>query len=226
MKNKYNIKYYPFLNRGEWADLKLKELINELPNSIVSDIGAGFGWFGEKVKSNGLELQTFDLLKKNSNVIVWDLNYQAPIGVKAPGFIVMLEVIEHLSNPEQAIKNISDHINDDGYIVISSPNPFYSKNKFELLFNNRFYAFQTKHLIEHHVYIPLPHVLEFHMNNQGFQLIEHVILGKNDPPKLDFNFNYIKGFFRYIIEKILSGSVDLTKGSTQAFLFKKSILND
>tara|TARA_R100000935_G_C2838765_1_gene169769 strand:- start:590 stop:1261 length:672 start_codon:yes stop_codon:yes gene_type:complete len=222
MKDKLNIKYYPLLNRGDWAQLKLEEVLTELPNLVVSDIGAGFGWFGDIVKKNGLELQSFDQVRKNSNVIIWDLNYPAPPLIKSPGFIVMLEVIEHLSNPELSIKNISNHIAEDGYIVMSSPNPFYSKNKFEFLFKNRFYAFQKKHLIEHHVFLPLPHVVKFYMKNYGFELIEYAVLGKNDLPKMEFKLNYLKSLLRFWVEKILIGNSVVTKGNTQAFLFKKS----
>ena len=49
------IKVYENYDRGDWALLKLDELINKLPNSIVSDVGAGFGWFRDAVNKRKLE---------------------------------------------------------------------------------------------------------------------------------------------------------------------------
>ncbi len=99
MNSRTEVKYYKDLNRGDWAERKLEEILQSLPNSTVSDVGAGFGWFGPVVRKMGLDWQAFDLIKKIEDVQIWDLNYPAPIRVKSAGLIVLLEVIEHLSNP-------------------------------------------------------------------------------------------------------------------------------
>lgn len=40
--------------------------------------------------------------------------------------IVAGEIIEHLPNPGRFLRNMRGHLEDDGVIIISTPNPFYS----------------------------------------------------------------------------------------------------
>ena len=115
------MKNYKDLSRGQWAELKLSEVLNTIPNEVVSDIGSGFGWFKPIIENFHLQWQPFDYIKKHEETIIWDLNNPAPMGVKSPGFIVFLEVLEHLGNPELAIKNISNHIAEGGFLALTTP---------------------------------------------------------------------------------------------------------
>jgi hypothetical protein len=214
------VNYHKSLNRGEWAEIKLREVIADMPNQVVSDIGAGFGWFGPKIKELGLIWQPFDYVRKIEGSIQWDLNEPVTNTVSKPGFILLLEVLEHLPNPELAIKHISEHIEIGGFIAITTPNPFYSKSKFSFLFKNQLYAFQPKHLIEHHVFVPLPHVVEFYLEKHGFEILEFGVLGGLKRPKFRFKVNYFKDLLKYFIESLLSGS-KVSKGDTQHFFARK-----
>lgn len=40
--------------------------------------------------------------------------------------IVAGEIIEHLLNPGRALRNLREHLKDDGVLILSTPNPFYS----------------------------------------------------------------------------------------------------
>lgn len=219
MKTK-SINYYKTTNRGEWAEMKLREVKADLPNQVVSDIGAGFGWFGSVVSQMGLIWQPFDYIQKIEATTIWDLNNPPPDGVKQPGFINMLEVLEHLPNPELAIKHISSHITPGGFIAITTPNTFYSKSKFSMLYKNQLYAFQPKHLKEHHVFVPLPHVVEFYLEKHGFEMLEFGVMGSLKRPQFRFQFNYIKDLIKYFTESLLSGTKQ-SKGDTQYFFAKK-----
>lgn len=219
MKNKPI--YYPNLNRGQWAALKLNEVKEDLPSTVVSDIGAGFGWFEEEVNKIGLVWQPFDYFKKIESTIIWDLNNPAPEGIQQAGYINILEVLEHLSNPELAIKHISDHLLPGGYIAITTPNPYFSKSKWTMLFKNRLYAFQPKHLVEHHVNIPLPHIVQFFLEKNGFELLEYGVLGKNHFPKFRFSINFVKDTLKYGMECFLAFNI-VSKGDTQLFFARKT----
>lgn len=215
------MKNYKNLDRGRWAELKLSEVINNLPNKTVSDIGSGFGWFKPIVEKFNLNWQPFDYVKKIEESTIWDLNNPVPLNKEMPGFVVLLEVLEHLSNPELAIKNISDHIVKDGYMVLTTPNPMSAESKFTLLFKNNLYAFQPKHLVEHHVYVPLPHVVKFHLENNGFEIIEVATIGKITFPKFKIGLNYLKGLLHYIFLQLLVMFNPESKGHTQAFFVMK-----
>ena len=222
MIDKHKIKFYKDLQRGEWAELKLKEISSSLPNRIISDIGSGFGWFGPIIKNMDLKWQPFDYIRKIDEAQIWDLNNPAPVNCKAPGGIIFLEVLEHLSNPELAIKNISNHIEKNGFIAVSTPNPFFTRSKITMLFKDQLYAFQPKHLKEHHVFVPLPHVVVLFFKNHGFELMEYAVLGKSYRPKFSWRLNLWKAWLVFFLTQILGFRNRTSVGPTQAFLFKKT----
>lgn len=215
------MKRYKNLDRGQWAELKLIEVLNKLPNNIVSDVGAGFGWFKPILDKYNLEWQPFDYVRKIKESTIWDLNNPAPKDILKPGFVLFLEVLEHLSNPELGIKNISNHIEKGGYMVLSTPNPMSAQSKVTLLFKNNLYAFQPKHLEEHHVFVPLPHIVQYHLKNNGFEIIEHAIIGHISKPKFVFKFNYLKSVIYYLILRIVALLEPSSIGHTQVFLVIK-----
>jgi len=215
MKNHRN------LDRGQWAELKLSEVIDKLPNTTVSDIGSGFGWFRPIIKKYNLQWQPFDYIRKIEESTIWDLNNPVPENKIKPGFVVFLEVLEHLSNPELGIRNISNHIEKGGYMVLTTPNPFSADSKFTMLFKNNLYTFQFKHLIEHHVYVPLPHIVQFHLENNGFRVLELATIGQLTMPKFSFKMNYLKDLIKYSILGLLVLFSPESAGHTQAFFVVK-----
>lgn len=213
--------YYPELNRGQYALSKLTDYFSLLPNDIVSDIGAGWGWLGLDILKLGLIWQPFDNIKKIDESRLWDLNNPCPKESKKAGFVILLEVLEHLSNPELGVRNIAEHMELDGLAVISTPNPHFVKSKWSYLLNNQLYAFQPKHLREHHVYVPLPHIVVFHLENSGFELVEFAILGKLKRPRVNFSLRFISELIYYyiLITTSLLKLGDL--GGTQVFFVRK-----
>lgn len=216
------MKNYKNFDRGQWATHKLSEVIDKLPNSTVSDIGAGWGWFRPVMEKFNLEWQPFDFVKKIEESTIWDLNNPAPENVKKPGFIVFMEVLEHLSNPELGIRNISEHIQNGGYMVLTTPNPLSAESKFTLLFKNNLYAFQPKHLLENHVYVPLPHVVQFHLENNGFKILEAATIGALVAPRVAFSLHYFKGLIHYLFLKLFVLFLPESKGHTQGFFVVKN----
>lgn len=128
-----------------------------------------------------------------------------------------MEVLEHLSNPELGIRNIASHIETGGFIAITTPNPLSAASKFSILFKNALYAFQEKHLVEHHVYVPMPHIVKFHLENNGFEIIEMATIGKLVPPKFRFHFNYLKDVVHYLTMQLFVLQRIESKGHTQAY---------
>ena len=215
------MKNYSNLDRGNWAALKLSSVVDVLPNRVVSDIGSGWGWFRPTVERFNLEWQPFDFVKKIEESTIWDLNHKAPENVKTPGFVVFMEVLEHLSNPELGIRNIAEHIATGGYMVLTTPNPLSAESKFTYLFKNNLYAFQPKHLREHHVYVPLPHVVRFHLENNGFEVLESATIGDVIAPKVAFTPQYFKELGRYLFLQLFGAFNPDSKGHTQGFFVVK-----
>lgn len=215
------MKNYNNINRGEWAELKLSEVVDKLPNNVVSDIGSGWGWFKPIIEKYNLEWQPFDYVKKIDESTIWDLNNPVPENKKKPGFVVFLEVLEHLANPELGIRNISNHVEKGTYMVLTTPNPLSAQSKVNMVLNNNLYAFQPKHLIEHHVFVPLPHVVKFYLENNGFEILEFSTIGDFHFPKFSFSLGYFKSVIHYLMVRTLIAFRPESKGGTQAFFVVK-----
>ncbi|MCZ4318524.1 hypothetical protein O4H26_05940 [Aequorivita viscosa] len=148
-------------NRAIFAKAMLSKYFSLAPNIVVSDIGAGYGHMKNKVHNLGGTWQPFDYVRKIEESLDWNLENPAPgIAVRA-GTVLFLEVLEHLSNPFLGLKNISNHISKNGFLIMTTPNPASSKNTINLLLKGKLYAFQEKHLIEHHVFTPWEHIVRF-----------------------------------------------------------------
>lgn len=165
-----------FLNRAEFAHSMIDKYSGQVPNHFISDIGAGFGHMKQKIEAVGSVWQPFDYFKKMNYSIVWDLNDVAPINVSKPGMVIFLEVLEHLGNPLLGIQNIAIHMEKGGILILTTPNPQSSKNRLNLLLKGTLYAFQEKHLVEHHVFTPWEHVVRHFLESAGFEILEYAIV--------------------------------------------------
>ena len=171
---KLNIQTYR--NRGEFAKTMLHRYTTKAPNKIVSDIGAGFGHMQEAIETMGSIWQPFDYIKKIDKTIIWNLNNEAPSGVKKAGIVIFLEVLEHLDNPLLGLQNIAKHMHEKGILILTTPNPQSSKNTLSLFLRGSLYAFQEKHLMENHVFTPWKHIVEHYLKTCGFEILEYAIV--------------------------------------------------
>ncbi|WP_248723496.1 methyltransferase domain-containing protein [Seonamhaeicola sp. ML3] len=171
---KENVKIYK--NRGEFAKAMLKKYISQSPNKIVSDIGAGYGHMQEHVEELKAKWQPFDYVRKIDEATIWNLNIPAPKQSEKAGMVVFLEVLEHLDNPLLGLQNISNHMMQNGILILTTPNPQSSKNTLSLFIRGSLYAFQEKHLKENHVFTPWKHVVYEFLERTGFEIIEYAIV--------------------------------------------------
>jgi 2-polyprenyl-3-methyl-5-hydroxy-6-metoxy-1,4-benzoquinol methylase len=207
-----------YKNRGEFADKMLYKYFSISPNSIVSDIGVGFGHMKNSITSLGGIWQPFDYVKKIDETILWDLNENAPKNAKKAGTVVFLEVLEHLANPLLALENISDHTENGGYLIMTTPNPQCSKNSLNLILKGQMYVFQTKHLKEHHVFTPWEHIVQFFLENCGFEILEYAII---DTSYHNRRTTSLKGFIKRKIESLIEWKNPKAKGLSYGIVAKK-----
>ncbi|HMR17301.1 MAG TPA: hypothetical protein PKD13_12560, partial [Mariniflexile sp.] len=69
-----------YKNRALFANAMLDKYFAEAPNTVISDIGAGFGHMKAKIESLHATWQPFDYIKKIDQTIIWNLNEEAPNG--------------------------------------------------------------------------------------------------------------------------------------------------
>ncbi len=209
-----NEKIKEYKNRSYFAFDMLDKYFNQAPNKYISDIGSGFGFMENKIVSIGGIWTPFDYVKKIDKSIIWDLNNSCPIQEKV-GITIFLEVLEHLSNPELGIRNISNHMVKNGILIMSVPNPSWSRNRLNMLFKGMLFSFQPKHLEEHHVFVPWFHIVEYFLKENGFELLEYAIINEPSSPQ------NIKEKIKQIIEKYIESKDIKAKGLSYGIVARK-----
>lgn len=207
-----------FKNRAVFANTMLDRYSDVSPNLVVSDIGAGFGHMKDKIESLGRKWQPFDYVRKIDESIIWDLNNEAPKNVKKAGIVVLLEVLEHLDNPLLGLQNITKHLDENGVLILSTPNPQSSKNTLSLFLRGSLYAFQEKHIEENHVFTPWKHVVYEFLKRCGFEILEYAIVDTQYKNKKNRSLN---DWFKSKIESYIEYRNPLAKGMSYGIVAKK-----
>lgn len=207
-----------FNGREEFAIYMLDKYKNKVNGKLCSDIGSGYGWMGKHIQNVGKIWQPFDYVRKIDNAVIWDLNTPCPIDNFNADLCFMLEVLEHTANPLLAIQNISEHLKTGAILVISVPNPSWSKNRIHLFFKGFLYSFQKKHLQEHHVFTPWRHVVEFFFERTGFEILEYHSI--NQPERKPTN---IKELFIRILQKLIEKRDSTSIGISYGLVLQKKV---
>lgn len=112
--------------------LKMRELIGDVSNKTVLDIGVG-----ENAISNGLDIEeliTLDGLKHLNPTVVCDINKEKiPLKNKTVDTIIAGELIEHMISPVSFLKKCNSILKIGGEIILSTPNVSSLKNRFRVL---------------------------------------------------------------------------------------------
>lgn len=216
IKLKRDIKTYK--NRGEFAEFMLRKYISHTPNKIVSDIGAGFGHMQPHVEALKALWQPFDYIRKIDEATIWDLNNTAPKEVKKAGMVLFLEVLEHLDNPLLGLQHISEHMENKGILILTTPNPQSSKNTLSLFLRGSLYAFQEKHIKENHVFTPWKHVVYDFLKRSGFEVLEYAII---DTQYKNNKKTSLKDWIKSKIESYIEHRNPLAKGMSYGIVARK-----
>lgn len=205
-------------SRGAFAKAMLKKYALQAPNKIVSDIGAGFGHMKSPIEEINAKWQPFDYVRKIDEAVIWDLNDPAPKNVEKAGMVVFLEVLEHLDNPLRGIQNIAAHMEQNGILILTTPNPQSSKNTLSLFLRGSLYAFQEKHLQENHVFTPWKHIVYEFLKRSGFEVLEYAIV---DIQYKNNKSTSLKDWFKARIESFIEYRNPLAKGMSYGVVARK-----
>jgi methionine biosynthesis protein MetW len=158
-------------------------------NSKILDIGCG----NAKIKNfldnpdyfavEGNETAVKELMREKINVKLVDLNKdELPFKKEKFDFILLLDVLEHVANPEKLLSEAKEKLNSTGKIIITMPNDYHLLNKIRFIFN--------KHLTEdpfdpygHLHYFPIKSGEKFLLKN-GFKILKRIYLAPVKPKKI------------------------------------------
>jgi 2-polyprenyl-3-methyl-5-hydroxy-6-metoxy-1,4-benzoquinol methylase len=128
------------LGQGQFRHTTKAKLIafNYVPKNTAAptslDVGCGDGYWSEKLKSIGYKTTSVDMNREYPNVdwetpykdtVFIDLNKKLPFQDASFDLVWCSEVIEHLNNPKEVIKEIERVVKPGGKYILTTPNSFF-----------------------------------------------------------------------------------------------------
>lgn len=107
---------------------KVLSLLEKEKRGKLLDVGCGGGWLSKRAKDSGFDVVACDLnsrrFKFHSEIEFKkvDLNQILPFEDKRFDYVVFLEVIEHIENPQLALREFFRILNREGTLFLSTPN--------------------------------------------------------------------------------------------------------
>lgn len=128
---------YAYANRRKHT-LELVQRIAQ-PKAKILDIAAGQGNFTLSLAELGYEVTWNDLredlvdyvkLKRENGIIHYAPGDVFTLGFKACFDVILItEIIEHVAHPDNFLKRIAQMVKPNGYIIMSTPNGEYFRNR-------------------------------------------------------------------------------------------------
>jgi SAM-dependent methyltransferase len=207
------------LNRYEWASFVINNLAEHSP--VVYDIGAKDSVILNSITKD-IIYKGFDLNPEIESIHKWDLNFEEKDLANTSDYVLLLEVVEHLTNPWNCISNLAKVLKPGGKLILTTPNPFWSESRVSMFFKGEMPCFTISDLeLNHHVFTPWPHIIERLLGDNGFIIEKCVTL---DGKTILFDANLTKNPFRILkrlTKKLLERNSPITCGMSYGIIAKK-----
>jgi len=137
---------YPYLEEVNEGIIKQVAITNK--DLAILDVGAGRGSLGETLKKKGYKIYAIESNEKAAHeasqkvdhVITLDLHdikgIHASLGDQKFKYIIFSDVLEHIYDPLEVIKNYKSFLAEDGLILISLPNAVNWLNRIRFMFGH------------------------------------------------------------------------------------------
>jgi len=120
------------------------------PNKKILDLGCATGYFAKELREKncityGVEINKAAALiarKSCKKVYTGDIENLSKIKIpyKFFDYILLLDILEHLKNPQTVLKEVVNLLKKDGEVIIAIPNFAHISVRFALLFGNLDYS--------------------------------------------------------------------------------------
>ncbi len=216
------------LNRKDLAEEVVAHWAPSLNPRVVYDIGAGDGSTREHVEALGLQWCGFDLHPEKAEISRWDLDDPCPVGSSDCGLVLLLEVIEHLRNPGRALRHVAQVLPAGGLLLISTPNPRWSRSRLDALRTGFLTCFTQQDLdTNSHVFPVWPHVLERLLQESGFSVVKYLCLdGATRWPRRPLTLRYPIRFAYAAASKWLESRDPSACGMAYAILARRGRVSE
>lgn len=130
ISNYYNKKIIPY-SMGARRKRKTMPLLIDVHKKRILDVGCASGYIGETLRRQGNYVVGIDIVKKDiakakkvlNKAYIFDIETDnTKILGENYDLIIMVEVMEHLFDPEEAVKRFLPLLKPGGQILLSTPN--------------------------------------------------------------------------------------------------------
>ena len=208
-----------------WYDCtidRVKEIINGKENFLVYDVGAGNSVLEKRIQSQGGHWMGFDYKPRRDDIREFNLEKPIPAELTDgnPDIILLLEVIEHLLNPGQAVAKLAEMAKKGTYLIITTPNPFWSVVRLKFLFLNKFPMFEKSDMDDNnHFFTAWPHVMEKLLDDNGFDVLRRFTTGQRAKfPRPALEIRYPAKILVYVLRKFIEKVTPISKGMSFGFV--------
>src|SRR5947209_6564692 len=105
----------------------VEQILGALPRGPLLDVPAGEGALAERLSSLGFDVRCCDLYPeifrlRGIEIKRGDLNGALPYAAGEFDYVTCVEGIEHIENPQQAVREFRRILRPEGNLIISTPN--------------------------------------------------------------------------------------------------------
>ncbi|OQB11277.1 MAG: putative S-adenosylmethionine-dependent methyltransferase [Candidatus Omnitrophica bacterium ADurb.Bin205] len=156
------------------------KLFHSLPRGRVLDLGCGDGDYANGLAGLGFEVIAGDIditrFKHNDKIEFkhCDITREMPFPESYFDYVVLMEVVEHLSNPYSVMERIGCIIKENGSLIISTPNVLSLKSRLRFLFEGCYEYFREPPLDQ--VNNPKEVVYNLHIVPYRYHELEYLLL--------------------------------------------------
>lgn len=178
------------------------------------DYGCGAGRFMIAAKTEGWEVFGYDVdcdgtkkLAEKTGAEVWcgDPSVISEANTEKFDLISMHQVLEHIKNPNEALRGIVSMLKTNGYLMISVPNICSLSSRFKTFLERndiRKHRIGAHYSTDHHLFYYCPNTLKRLLSNHGLE-----VLWKRNGHKGDIGESKLTRFLRRnIVEHLYSNS--------------------
>src|ERR1044072_90700 len=102
-------------------------LLESCPRGALLDVPAGEGALAARLIDAGFDVRCCDLYPEifrleGVDVHQGNLDAELPFGDKSFDYVTCLEGLEHIENPQQALREFARVLKSDGHLIVSVPN--------------------------------------------------------------------------------------------------------
>ena len=147
------------------------------PRARILDIGAGSGALSERLIAAGFDVVASDIdgadYRPSALMVEWDASSpNLPPQLPAGSFdaVCVLETLEHVENPLQALRNFRLLLKPDGLLIASTPNVGHPKSRLKfLLTGSMSYFGKVEYYATGHRTVLPDWLLQRHLDQTGYE---------------------------------------------------------